>query len=177
MQARLKTSQQWTPFPEELCQLCVDVLSERFCEEYGLENSQFVVEGRIFNNEILGRFGLKIQGQLKQPNFEISMDFDGEKDKALPMIQKSMDLVDHLWTEFLEEDMEDKDLSPLWQSLEFNSLTYHYRYSTINSELEQEADKLLQEYEKKLVYGEAELEEDPTEPDFSQSTSPSTTLH
>jgi len=159
MQARLKTSSQWTPFPEELCQLCAQTLTERFFEEYDLQNAKFVVEGRIFAEEIVGRFGLRFENQLKQPNFEVSFDFNPESENALEMIQKSMDVVDHLWTELLEDDFEDSELAVVWQSLPFEKKKYHYRYSTVNSDLEMEADMLLQEFEKKLVYGESELDD------------------
>ncbi len=159
MQPRLKTSSQWTPFPEELCQLCAQVLTERFFDEYDLDKAKFVVEGRIFANEIVGRFGLNVENQLKQPNFEVSFDFNPETEKALEMIQKSMDVVEHLWTELLEDDFEDAELAVVWQSLPFDKKDYHYRYSTVNSDLEKEADLLLQEFEKQLVYGESELEE------------------
>ncbi len=161
MQARLKTSIQWTPFPAELCENAVLVLNERFKEEYDLENGEFTVEGRIYNHEIVGRYGLRIKNQLKQYNFEVSFDFDPEKDKALEMIQDSMDLVEHLWTEFLEEDRDDSELTVLWQSIPYKNANYFFRYSTVNSQLELEADQLLAQYEKKLVYDtpiEEELE-------------------
>ncbi len=161
MEARLKTSVQWTPFPSELCENAVLVLNERFKQEYDLEKGEFTVEGRIYNQEIVGRFGLRFNNQLKQHNFEISFDFDPEKDKALELIQDSMDLVEHLWTEFLEEDRDDSELSPLWQSLLYKKTNYYFRYTTVNSQLELEADKLLSQFEKKLVYDtpdEQELE-------------------
>lgn len=152
MKPRLKSSTQWSPFPEELCQLTASVLTERFKEEYDLDSCEFVVEGRIFKEEILGRFGLQVKDQLKQHNFEISMDFDAEKEKALEKIQISLDVVEHLWIELLEDNLEDKELSEEWQPMALEKNNYFFRYTTVNSKLEQEADKLLAEYEKKLVY-------------------------
>ena len=152
MEPRLKSSTKWSPYPEELCEQAIAVLSERFMEEYDLEKAEFVVEGRIYKSEILGRFGLKKEGQLKQHNFEISLEYNNEKDKALELIQGSMDIVEHLWTELLEDDLEDYELSKEWQTMPYEKKMYFYKYSTINTGLEEEADRLLAEYEKKLVY-------------------------
>ena len=163
MEPRLKNSTQWTPYPTELCEQAMEVLTERFSEEYGLEKSQFVVEGRIYKEELIGRFGLNTPEQLKQPNFEISVEYDQEKDKVLEVIQASMDMVEHLWTELLEEDFEDYELSKEWQPLNLDKKTYHYRYSTVNTQLEEQADQWLEENEKKLVYGERSDEEEPLE--------------
>lgn len=156
MDPRLKSSVKWTPFPEELCEQAQKVLTERFKDEYDLEKSQFVVEGRIYKEEILGRYGLRVEGQLKQHNFEISFEFNSEKQKALTLIQESIDLVEYLWTELLEEDLNDDKLSRNWQIINFGKKKYSHKYSTVNTVLEEEADRLLMEYEKKLVYDNSE---------------------
>lgn len=174
LEPRLKTSTQWSPFPEELCQMAVAVLNERFADEYDLENSQFVVEGRIYEKEILGLYGLQVEGQLKQPNFVISFEFDSEKEKALELIQQSMDVVEHLWTELLEDDLEDHELPKTWQTMPFEKRMYYFRYSTQNTHLENEADKWLENYEKKLVYGEAAK---PDEDSSSENDTDKSTLH
>lgn len=159
MDPRLKSSKNWTPFPGELCEQIVTVLSERFIDEYGLDDAEFVVEGFIYKEEIIGRYGLQVKDQIKQHNFEISLEYNSEKEKAHELIQKSMDVVEHLWSELLEDDLEDSDLSKQWQTMPFEKKMYFYRYSTVNTSLEEEADRLLAEYEKKLVYGDAEEEE------------------
>ncbi len=156
MDPRLKSSVKWTPFPKELCEQAQKALTERFQGEYDLEKSQFVVEGRIYREEILGRYGLRVKGQLKQHNFEISFEFNSKKQKALTLIQKSMDLVEYLWTELFEEDLDDSELSRQWQTITFNKKEYSHRYSTVNTALEEEADRLLLQYEKKLVHESSE---------------------
>ena len=153
MDPRLQSSTQWSPFPIELCEQSVSVLTERFADEYVLEDAQFIVEGFIYQEEIIGRYGLQIKGQIKQHNFEISQEYDVEKDKPLELIQNSMDVVEHLWTELLEDDLEDSEMPKKWQTMPHKKRMYHFRYSTVNTKLEKEADKLLEEYEKKLVYG------------------------
>ena len=156
MEPRLKTSQKWSPFPEELCEQTVSVLNERYSEEYDLENAQFVVEGRIYKEENIGRYGISVAGQIKQHNFEVSLEYNSEKDKPLELIQNSMDVVEHLFEEFLEDDMEDFELSKTWQTMPYNKKMYFYKYSTVNTSLEEAADKLLEEYEQKLVYDDTD---------------------
>lgn len=172
MEPRLKSSIQWSPFPQELCIHAAEVLSERFIKEYDLEKATFVVEGRIYPHEVVGMYGLRVNGQLKQHNFEISFEYDTQKDKVLELIHSSLDLAEYLWTELLEDDLEDSELSPIWQSLEFEKRNYFFRYTTNNTDLEQEADKLLAEYEKRLVY------ESPNHPDLEDfDPSAEDTLH
>lgn len=173
MDPRLKTSTQWSPFPQELCEQASQVLGERFKDEYDIETAQFVVEGRIYQQEVVGRYGLRLKDQIKQHNFEVSFEYDPEKeqDKVLELIQVSMDVVEHLWTELLEDDLEDSELSKEWQTMPFEKKMYFYRYSTVNSQLEEEADKLLAEYEKKLLY----QTESHAEPEVDQN--PKSTLH
>lgn len=173
MEPRLKSSTQWSPFPEELCQQMVEVLTEKFSADYDLEDGQFVVEGFIYKEEIIGRYGLRLDGQIRQHNFEISLEFNPEKDKPLELIQNSMEVVEHLWTEFLEDDMDDTELSKKWQTMPHQKKMYFYRYSTVNTELEKEADKLLEEYEKKLVYQTADYDL----PGDSPDNDPASTLH
>ena len=165
MDARLESSTQWSPFPKELCQNAAVVLQERFSEEYDIEGAQFVVEGQIYPNEILGRYGLRFKDQLKQLNFEISLEYDNEKDNALELIQTSMDVVEHLWIELLEDDLNDDELVNDWEKMPHEKQTYYFRYSTTNSLLEEEADKLLEEYEKKLIYEVEKPEESEAAPD------------
>ena len=172
MEPRLKSSTKWSPFPEELCQQAASALTERFSKDYDLEDKKFVVEGFIYREEIIGRYGLQVDGQIKQYNFEVSLEYDSEKDNALELIQKSMDVVEHLWTELFEEDLEDGELSNQWQTMPHEKRMYFYRYSTVNTDLEQQADQLLEQYDKKLVY-----EEDPTHSPTPGSASDFYKLH
>ena len=169
MDPRLKSSTKWSPFPGELVEQITVTLDERFSEEYGLEDMHFIVEGRIYPEEIMMRIGLSVKDQLKQHNFEFSFEYDNEKEQTLERIQNSMDVVEHIWSEFLEEDMEDGEMPRQWQVMPFQKLQYFFKYSTVNTNLEAEADKLLEEYEtglwnkqKDVPEFEAPEKEDPT---------------
>jgi hypothetical protein len=152
MEPRLKTSTKWTPFPSELNENAALVLMERFSEDYDLDGSHFVVDGRIYSQEIVGRFGLYSKNSLKQQNFEISFEYDSSKEKALDLIHQSMDVVEHLWQELFEDDLDDSELLKTWQTLPYEKKMYFFRYSTLNTKLEEEADKLLSQFDKKLVH-------------------------
>ena len=159
MTPRLKTSTKWSPFPQELSELITETLNERFADEYDLEDSEFLVEGRIYSDEILTRIGLPVEGQLKQYNFEFSFEYDNQKEQTLERIQKSMDVIEHVWLEFLEEDKEDGEMPREWQSMPYDGIQYFFKYSTINTNLEAEADRLLQEFDSNLVNEQRDLPE------------------
>ncbi len=71
--------------------------------------------------------------------------------------------------EFLEDGMEDSELSKEWQTMPYEKKMYFYQYSTVNTSLEEEANRLLEEYEKKLVY-EAPIPEQIADSDNDESS-------
>ena len=157
MEPRLKSSTQWSPFPIELCDQICEVFTDRFADEYDLRGFHFISEGQIYQAEILIRVGLTNPKQLRQHNFELSVPFDPEKSKAKELIEKSLDNIAPQFIELLEEDFDDHEFTREWQALEKPSIPgCHMRYSTINTDLEKQADILLEEFEKKLVYGESD---------------------
>lgn len=160
MQPRLKESTQWTPLPVELQGHICEVFTERFSEEYGLEAYKFVTEGQIYSGEILLRVGLTNKDELRQYNFEMSVTYDKEKSKALDIIRESINTLEPSFEELFEEDFDGNEFPLVWMAVKGAKHNAHLRYSTVNTDLEKEADKLLEIYEKKLVYGEKLPEED-----------------
>ena len=162
MEPRLKSSTQWTPFPIELCDQICEVFTDRFADEYDLRGFHFVTEGQIYSSgEIVLRVGLNSPRQLRQHNFELSMTFDPEKQKAKELIEKSLDTIAPQFVELFEEDFDDHEFTRTWSPVEKASVAgAHMRYSTINSDLESQADQILDEFEKKLVYGESQSDSD-----------------
>lgn len=152
MESRLKTSTKWTPFPLELVTQLEDVFKEFFAE-YELNGGVFKVEGAIFPEEIVMRVGLNIPNQLRQDNFELSQAYDAEADKVTEVIHNMADELGIVWEDYLEEPPLLSELPLIWQPIA-DRKTAFYRYSSINSDLEKQADMLLQQYDKKLVYGE-----------------------
>lgn len=155
MDARLKTSTKWTPFPDELNQQIQDVMNASF-EDYDL-GGKFVVEGAIFPEEMVLRIGLTKANQLRQDNLEASIDYSGDADKAVDKIHVLVDFLGQAWETFLEEEPDVTELSLDWKEDRFEKQTVFLRYSSVNSTLEKQADEMLALFEKRLVH---ESEED-----------------
>ena len=163
MRPRQKTESPWTPFPQELIDHICEVFTERFSDEYDLEGLHFLAEGRIYREEILLRVGLNNPNQLKQYNFELSVLYNRDEQKALDVIQESVNVLEPSFVDLLEEDFEDADFPIEWMAIQGAKYMAHQQYSTVNTLLESEADKLLDEFEKKLLH-EAEGSEESADP-------------
>lgn len=151
---RKKESTQWTPLPEELQTQIEEVFQEQFAEEYDLGSFRFLCQGQIYKEEVVIRVGLNSPKQLKQHNFDLSLSMDKKESSPLALIQKGINYFSAPFTELLEEDFNDREFSREWIPIEKASHQAHIKYCTDNSLLDQEADRLLDEYEKKLVYND-----------------------
>ncbi len=165
MEPRLKTSTQWTSFPEELIQQIIEAAEDHF-SDYEKGDRSFIAEGRIYPSEIVLRMGLTApKGQLRQDNFEASMEYDVLKVKALDEIHFLVDFLAETWATFFEDAPEDQDLSRLWLEHTFEKKPIYLRYNTENTDLEKLANELLKTDEKQLVYGEPSYEAETTAPE------------
>ncbi len=156
MRPRLQNSKQWTPFPPEYLDNIQEVLNENFEDE--LVEAEFRVEGRIYPNEILMRVGFCRSGELRQMNLEASITFDPAKQPAKDVIGLGLDALGAIFTDYFEED-EDLDLPIHWKGIEFEGEEIFIQYSTVNTQLEEEANRLLGSSVDSLVKDE-ELSED-----------------
>lgn len=154
LEPRLQTSVKWSPFPEELCQQIKDVMAEAF-SDFDIKG-EFVAEGLICPNEIVMRIGLNSKNQLRQNNFEASMEYSGEEEKAIEKIHFMMDFLGEAWEKFLDEEPETEDLPLVWTEHRFEKNILFLRYSSVNSNLEKQADELLKQFEKKLLHEQEE---------------------
>lgn len=159
MQPRLPTSLQWTPLPLEFSEKLIQVFSENFSEQAA--NGEFVVDGRIYPQEILVRIGYLPKGRLRQVNFEASMDYTVEKAKegsqeqtAYKAIYACVDMLGSVWEEYFASPATEEVEFPLtWQAYDFEDAIVWLQHSTVNTRLEAEADKWLKAAEDKaLVY-------------------------
>lgn len=156
MQARLKSSKKWTLFPAEYIAQIERVFRENFAAQIG--SAELLVEGRIYPEEILLRVGLKEKGRLKQSNFEVSMQYDPKKKDAVERIHNCIDAAASMMAEYFETD-DDDDFPRTWKEYPFQGKALFLQYTTENSELEAEADRLLGESDDSLVH-DAEENED-----------------
>ena len=106
-----------------------------------IEPGQFVVEGRIYPEELTFRLGYAKINALKQDNFEASVDYLPGKDSVVDLIQ----LLFEASSSMMESHFADAELEfpKKWQNFTVNDKTVYMKYSTVNSALENAADALL----------------------------------
>lgn len=151
MQPRLASSKKWTPFPTEFSEKIVKVFSDNFKIE--AEAGEFLVEGRIYPEEVLVRVGYLESGRLRQINFEASVDYDKVKANATEKIYLAVDAVGSFMEQYFDDPDEAEEGFPLqWHGFETDKNVVYLQFSTVNSKLEEEADRLLGLSEKALVH-------------------------
>lgn len=152
MQPRLKSSTKWTEFPKEY----VDQVRTVFLENFGAQigDGKLLIEGRIYPQEIMLRVGVLEKGRLAQTNFEVSIDYSTEEQDAMERIHNCIDAAASMMLEYFEEDGE-VDFPYTWKPYPFQKRTIYLQFSTENSELEAEADRLLGESMDNLVKEES----------------------
>jgi hypothetical protein len=138
---RLKSSKKWTALPLELCTQICDVYTESFPTESKV--GQFVVEGRIYGQELLFRAGYLEKGRLRQLNIEVSVDFDANKQNALELIYFTVDCAASMIQEVFSKEQDLEDFPHQWKSFKIEKKNVFLQVSTVNSSLESEADRLL----------------------------------
>lgn len=155
MEPRLKSSKKWTAFPKEYTEQILKVFGENFAPQLGQDT--LTVEGRIYTTEVVLRVGIRRVGQLKQPNFEVSMDYSPVAKDAIERIHNCIDAAASMMLDYLED--EDVDFPKAWKPFPFQDVTVYLRFSTVNTELEDAAARLLGEDAEGLVKEEAEPED------------------
>lgn len=148
MQPRLKTSKKWTHFPKEYVEQIQTVFSENFLEQ--LADNKLVIEGRIYPAEVLLRVGIHKKGQLRQANFEVSMDYNPKEKDALERIHNCIDAAASMMADYFELE-EEADFPRTWQEFPFQGKKIFLQFTTENSDLEAQANALLGENTEALV--------------------------
>ena len=162
MNPRLKSSKKSTAFPKEYTKQIQGLFNENFAQY--LENAKILVEGRIYPEEILLRVGYTRNGQLAQANFEVSVGYSSEKQDTLERIHNCVDAAASMLLEYFEahkSDDEDAelDLPYLWTEIPFDGFTAYFQFTTENTELEAEANRLLGIAEGELLLDEEDDED------------------
>lgn len=140
MNPRKKESKKWSLLPPELSAQIKSVFVENF--ESHLKDKNLKVEGRIYPTEILMRIGINQKGELRYLNFEVSVDHSAEKQNTLTQINVAVDAIASLMLEYFDND-EDHEMPHTWQEYPFEKQKIWLQFSSVNSDLEAEADKLL----------------------------------
>jgi hypothetical protein len=156
MNPRLKTSKKWTAFPKEYQDQIQTVFMETF-EKY-LKNSKLIVEGRIYTEEVLLRVGVLEQGRLSQANFEVSMNYSTKTKDAVERIHDCIDAAASMMNDYFESAGE-VEFPRTWQEFEFNKKPLFLQFSTVNSDLEAQADALLGQTFEEMVQEDKDNED------------------
>lgn len=107
-----------------------------------LSGTILVVEGRIYSHEIGLRVGFRQATELRQNNFEVSMDFDPSKENALEQIYRLIDVLAVVMNEYFD-GKPSSTLPTSWKEIQFDGRPVHFQFSTVNTDLEAAADEIL----------------------------------
>ncbi|MES2857441.1 MAG: hypothetical protein V4692_16335 [Bdellovibrionota bacterium] len=156
---RLPSSLKWTEIPKEFLAKVVTVFNNQFVAE--AKDGEFIADGRIYPEEVVLRVGFLEKGRIKQINFEASMDIRGlspetalaadeeaelkaEQSKTMDRLFTCLDALGSLMEEYFQiGDVEEMDVPLRWKESEFEGETVYLQYSTVNTQLEAEADRIL----------------------------------
>ena len=144
---RLESSTKWTSLPEELSVQIERAASDLFPEQ--AREGKFLAEGRIYPEEFLFRLGYVENERLVQINFETSSAFNLEKDNIKKIIDLSVDCSAALMEGFFKST--EMDYPRDWKRVDFDGRDIFVQHTTVNSELEKQADKLLGEASDALI--------------------------
>ena len=139
MQPRLKTSTKWTQIPEELATQILEVVNETF--KNPAKVGRFKIEGRIYKSEMLLRIGYLENGRLAQANAEVSIEYNFKKETAQSILGMAVDVAGSLMDSYFQNP--DDDFPREWKPFVIEQKEVFLKFTTVNSDLEDEADKLL----------------------------------
>lgn len=158
MHPRLESSKQWSPFPPEYSEKIREVFEQNYESQKG--EGHFMVEGRIYPEEILLRVGFQQKSRLSQANFEGSLTYDPKKEKAQDRIGVLIDAIGAWFDHYFEEGQNDTaDYPKHWEEYDFLEDVLFMQFSTVNTDLEAQANALLGSSEG-TVFNEEDLSDD-----------------
>jgi len=156
MKPRLKSSKKWTPFPKDYVSQIELAFNDAFPAQFA--EAKLIIEGRIYPEEILLRVGYLEKGRLKQNNFEVSINYTPKQQDAVAKIHSCIDAAASLMNEYIESEGE-VDFPHQWKDFDFDGTALWVQYTTENSDLEKEADRLLGLANEALVVEEESSED------------------
>ncbi len=121
------------------------LISESFAETFSeyLKSKLVTAEGVIYLDELILRIGFKEPGSLRQFNFEVSLDYTRENtDDVMEKIYVAIDAIQAMMFDYVEADG-DIEFPQKWTVYEFGTHSVWSQVSTVNSDLESQADALL----------------------------------
>ncbi len=164
MTPRNPSQKKWTALPSEFREKAAQVFAQNFIRES--KQGSFLIDGRIYPGEVVMRAGYVENGRLKQTNFEVSLDTSAGASAPNSSVMDKLFLgIDVLGSVFethfehLQEEEADEIEYPMaWEEYEFDDAKVFLRFSTVNTALEEAADRLLGESSSPLFQDDSEVE-------------------
>lgn len=141
MEPRLKTSKKWTALPKELLEQIRQIFVENFPKQ--AKGGKMFAEGRIYPEELLFAIGFLPFKQLRQHNFEVSIPYKANKDNVMSLVHIAVDAAASLLAQLFEDEEAVCEFPRTWQEFTFEGRKLYIQYTTENTELTEEADRLL----------------------------------
>lgn len=155
MLPRRQTSQKWTSFPKDK----LDEIKDVFERNFDLKNYEVISEGRIYKEELILRIGLRSKkDSFLQYNFEASVDHDGKGKKTTRLIVDMASCAGLLLKDFLQKGHE--HLPTYWYPMMNQGIKIYIQFGRSNSDLEKQADIILEEYEESSLIQGKKTQED-----------------
>jgi hypothetical protein len=142
MKPRLNTSKKSVGLPVDYTKMVTEVIAKNF-KKYA-KDKKVIVEGWIYNEEIIVRIGFQATTGVAQRNFEASVDYSPKKKDVMDQVNAAIDALGSMIDQWIKSD-EDLELPTTWHKFDMDGKAIYLQTSTENSSLESEADKLLAE--------------------------------
>jgi hypothetical protein len=142
MEPRLKNSVKKTDLPLDYIKMVKDVIGKNF-KKY-LKDLTVVVEGAIYTEEVLVRIGFRAKKGVKQMNFEASVMYSLKTKNIMDQIYLALDGLGAMIDQYFQAEG-DLELPTLWTEFVLDQRPVYLQTSTENSELEDEANKILKD--------------------------------
>lgn len=140
MQPRLKNSKKWTALPKELVGQIQSIFSQNFREH--IAGKEVQADGRIYPEEILIHVSIKPKNTLKQAGWDVSIAYKRDKDNVLKLLHLAVDAIGSLFEQQFTAES-DEEFPRIWQQVDFEGRPIFIQYTTVNTELEAQADAIL----------------------------------
>jgi hypothetical protein len=133
----------FSKLPEDFNNLIKEVVTGSFDFPVEAEGTKLKITGRIYPEELLLRFSLSNENQIKCHNFTGSIDHDTEAGDLVDRIQDIMEALTSMMGEYLSTVEEEIDFPLDWHEYQFNNRKVYLMYSTENDSIEEQAAALL----------------------------------
>lgn len=143
----------FSKLPKDITEAIAEILTETFQSQS--EKGTFKAQGHVYASEIVLRAGYLESGRISQINFDLSIKTSPQSQQAVKDLDELTAVAKELFVSYFKsENLE--DFSYTWKPYPTTSAKpIHYKYDGTNTNLENEADKLLGENQNEsLVIGD-----------------------